>query len=232
MKWITPITLTALTLWLLPAAQAAPKLSAELGQRLEAEVRHRAQLHSGADISVNHVRISNDTLAQGAKAIKRVELPTGEDGLGRVAAKALLVGTDGRETWTWVQAQVEASVPTVVAARALTRGAQLSDADVELTMLPYHRQNFSEAAPYVGQVLRRNIRAGEAVRSSWLTRAFAVKRGDRVETVIRRGSVIARGNAEVVERGRVGDIVRVQVNSSRRTIQARVIDSRRVEVIR
>ena len=99
-------------------------------------------------------------------------------------------------------------------------------------MLPYHRQNFSEAAPYVGQVLRRNIRAGEAVRSSWLTRAFAVKRGDRVETVIRRGSVVARGNAEVVERGRVGDIVRVQVNSSRRTIQARVIDSRRVEVIR
>ena len=75
-----------------------------------------------ADISVNHVRISNDALAQGAKAIKRVELPTGEDGLGRVAAKALLVGTDGRETWTWVQAQVEASVPTVVAARALTRG--------------------------------------------------------------------------------------------------------------
>lgn len=226
------MTLLLTTLVALPAAQAAPNLTRDLGQRLESEVRHRAQLPAQAEVVVNQVRISNDVLAQGARAIRRVELPNGEDGLGRVAAKALLIGNDGSEAWTWVQAQVDASVPTVVASRALERGQTLSPGDLTLAMLPIHRQSLGDVAPVVGQVLRRDVRAGEAVRGSWLTRAFAVQRGDMVETVIRRGAVVARGHAQIVERGRVGDIVRVQVGSSRRTLRARVIDNRRVEVIR
>ena len=99
-------------------------------------------------------------------------------------------------------------------------------------MLPVHRQSLTEAAPLTGQILRRHVRAGEAMRSSWLTRAFALQRGDMVETVIRRGAVVARGNAQAMERGRVGDMIRVQVGSSRRTLRARVIDNRRVEVVR
>ncbi len=215
-----------------PAAHAGPNLTQALGQQLEREVRHRADLHADADIVVDRLRVSNTALAANARSIKRIELPVGEDGLGRVAAKALLIGRDGSESWTWVQAHVDASVPTVVAARSLNRGETIKRSDVALAMLPVHRQNLTETNLSVGQVLKRSVRAGEPVRNSWLTRAYAVNRGDIVETTVRRGSIVARGSAEVSERGRVGDIIRVKVTSSRRTLRARVLDNQRVEVIR
>ena len=232
MNWKTLLTLLALLTWVSPVAQAGPNLTRSLGQQLEREVRHRADLHADADIIVGQLRISNSALAAKATSIKRIELPVGEDGLGRVAAKALLVGSDGVESWTWVQAHVDASVPTVVAARSLTRGETISPADVEMTMLPVHRQNLTDATTSVGQVLKRSVRAGEPVRTSWLTRAWAVNRGDIVETMVRRGAILARGSAEVSQRGRVGDVIRVKVTSSRRTLRARVLDNQRVEVIR
>ena len=140
MKWITPITLTALTLWLLPAAQAAPKLSAELGQRLEAEVATRAASLRGR-YQRQPPSSANDALAKAPKRSSASRhLPARWP---RRRRQALLVGQDGRETWTWVQAQVEASVPTVVAAG--THAVRLGDADVEL-WLPHHRQNFCGAA--------------------------------------------------------------------------------------
>jgi flagella basal body P-ring formation protein FlgA len=232
MNWTTLPTLLAVLLWAIPVAQAGPSLTQSLSQQLEREVRHRAELHADADVVVDRLRISNSALAASAMSIKRIELPIGEDGLGRVAAKALLVGPDGRESWAWVQAHVDASVPTVVASRSLDRGQTITRSDVQLTMLPVHRQNLTEPSTSVGQVLKRSIRAGEPVRDSWIARAYAVKRGDIVETTVRRGAILARGSAEVSERGRVGDIIRVKVTSSHRTLRARVLDHQRVEVIR
>jgi len=93
--------LTLQTLALLVAlsspALAAPDLTGPLGQQLEDAVRHRAGLDERADVHVASVRISGADLAARGTHIKRVELPTGEDGLGRVAAKALIVNADGSE---------------------------------------------------------------------------------------------------------------------------------------
>lgn len=232
MNWTTLPTLLAILLWAIPVAQAGLNLTQSLGLRLEAEVRHRAGLHVDAELFIEQLRVSNSALAARATSVKRVELPVGEDGLGRVAAKALLVSSDGSERWTWLEAHVDATVPTVVASRALTRGETVTRGDVELAMLPVHRQSLTEPDRSIGQVLKRAVRAGEPVRSSWLTRAYAVKRGDIVETMVRRGAIVARGSAEVSERGRVGDIIRIKVVSSRRTLRARVLDDQHVEVVR
>ena len=230
---MTRLTLILLVLsWACPAALATPDLTSALGDQLEREVRHRAELHADADVVVGQLRFSNTLMAQGARTVKRVELPVGEDGLGRVAAKALLIGADGREAWTWVQAHVDASVPTVVASRSLKRGETITPDDVELTMLPVHRQNVTQASTPIGHVLKRAIRAGEPLRSTWFARAYVLKRGDVVATLFRRGAIAARGKAEVTQRGRIGDIIRVKVAASRRTLRARVLDNQRVEVIR
>jgi flagella basal body P-ring formation protein FlgA len=101
-----------------------------------------------------------------------------------------------------------------------------------MAMLPVHHQNVTTATAPVGQVLKRAVRAGEPLRNTWFSAPMAVKRGDRVETIVRRGAVIARGVAEAAERGRIGDIIRVKVASSRRMLRARVLGNQRVEVIR
>ncbi|MDP6946154.1 MAG: flagellar basal body P-ring formation chaperone FlgA [Myxococcota bacterium] len=222
----------ALLLATAPTALAAPDLTGSLGQQLERAVRHRAQLGESADVHVAAVRIASSPRGAQATSVKRIELPTGEDGLGRVAAKALLVGADGTETWTWIQAQVDASVPTVVATRTLQRGSTLGTADVALTMLPVERQRVTRVAETIGQVLKRSVRAGEPLRSTWLSPPIAVHRGDQVETVVRRGRVVARGSGEAIERGGVGDIIRIRVAQSRRILRARVLAKQRVEVIR
>lgn len=215
-----------------PVALAAPDLTGSLGSELEREVRLRAQLGDSADVHVAGVRIGDESLAKRATTVKRIALPTGEDGLGRIAAKALLVAADGSETWTWIQAHVEATVPTVVATHALVRGEIINASDLEMTMLPVHHQNVTTATAPVGQVLKRAVRAGEPLRSTWFAAPLAVKRGDRVEIIVRRGALMARGVAEAAERGRIGDIIRVKVASSRRMLRARVLGNQRVEVIR
>ena len=215
-----------------PSALAAPDLTGSVGQQLERAVRHRAQLGDSADVHVAAVRIAGVPLGMHATSVRRIELPTGEDGLGRVAAKALLVGADGSETWTWVQAQVEASVPTVVVTRTLQRGSTLGTTDVTLTMLPVERQHVTRVTETIGQVLKRSVRAGEPLRSTWLSAPVAVHRGDQVETIVRRGRVVARGSGEAIERGSIGDIIRIRVAQSRRILRARVLAKQRVEVIR
>lgn len=229
-RFIFPFLLVAMTAS--PTALANSDLTGSVSRKLEVEVRRRAQLGQDADVHVAAVRIAHAGFSSGAIAVKRVELPVGEDGLGRVAAKALLVATDGSESWTWVQAQVDASVPTVVAAHALKRGTTLGPADLDFKMLPLERYAVTQLSQPVGQLLKRSVRAGEPLRVTWLTAPMAIQRGDRVETIVHRGSVFARGSGEAAERGRVGDIIRVRLTHSRRILRARVLDSRRVEVIR
>ncbi len=207
-------------------------LTGALGLQLEREIRHRSELPAEAQVHIAQLRIANDTLAARARSVQRVELPLGEDGLGRVAARALLQDRDGSQTWTWVQARVDASAPTVVATRTLARGAAIASGDVELAPRPVSIRNVTKITAAVGRVLKRTVRAGEPMRSTWLAEPLAVRRGDQVEIVVRRGVVTARGTAEAIEHGSLGDVIRLRRSPRSKLIKGRITGQRRVEVIR
>ena len=124
-----------------------------------------------------------------------------------------------------------ASEPVWVAARDLSRGARVASGDLRLAdaKRPPHDALRSESAA-LGMELRRAVREGRVVRSRWLLRPSAVKRGDQVAIVLRRGGLEIRGRGRAVTDGAVGDRIRVVNSDSRRQIVGRVEEDGSVHV--
>jgi flagella basal body P-ring formation protein FlgA len=81
-----------------------------------------------------------------------------------------------------------------------------------------------------GQRARRNIGPRTVLRKDQLEFPPAVKKGDRVLIVAESGGLRITTTGEVKSQGKVGDRVRVENLDSNKTLFARVIDARTVQV--
>lgn len=74
----------------------------------------------------------------------------------------------------------------------------------------------------VGSLPRRPIAAGEVLRFSDLRPNFVVDRGDVVTIVFKSGSMTLTARAEALERGAIGNVIRVRNNQSKKVLETRV----------
>jgi flagella basal body P-ring formation protein FlgA len=81
-----------------------------------------------------------------------------------------------------------------------------------------------------GQRARRNIGPRTVLRKDQIEFPPAVKKGDRVLIVAQSGGLRITTTGEVKNAGKVGDRIRVQNLDSNKTLFARVIDARTVQV--
>ncbi len=228
MASILPI-LALVTLGVTPAAQPPPHESA-LRSALAAAVRERSALPDEAQVEVGELRVADRSLLDRASRLSGVELPPSERGLPRVSARARFQLRGGGEAWTWVSAPVDARVPVLVAARALQRGRPLLAADLRVAMEALRPGQLSEASDAIGKAPRRDLREGEPLSEGWLTAPHVMQRGDQVEIIVSEGALSIRARGETLERGAVGDDVRVRINANGRILRGRVVDSSTVEV--
>jgi len=124
-----------------------------------------------------------------------------------------------------VTAQVEAAHLAVVAARALARGDVLAEADLTLAPVenPMERRSAVDAIEgAVGKRMRRNVEAGQPVRSAWLEEVPLVKRGEPVRITLLRGNLRIESTGIARQDGRAGDVVRLENPTSHREILGRV----------
>jgi flagella basal body P-ring formation protein FlgA len=90
-------------------------------------------------------------------------------------------------------------------------------------------QRWPRLADVVGSAAKRDVRAGDPIAFAHIVRPALVERGDEVATIARVGAVEVRSRARAAEAGALGEPVRVVVN--RRTLRARVVGEREVEVM-
>jgi flagella basal body P-ring formation protein FlgA len=229
MTSIFPILALA-ALGLTPAA-GAPSLEAALRSALSEAVRERATLPDEAEVEIGELRVADRSLLASASRLSAVELPPSERGLHRVSARARFQLRGGGEAWTWVSAPVDARVPALVAARALERGRPLVADDLRLAMHTVRPGQLTEAGEALGKAPRRDFREGELLGVTWLTAPHVMERGDTVEVVVSEGALSIRARGEALERGAVGDDVRVRIHANGRVVRGRVVDSGTVEVL-
>lgn len=229
---MTRLLILLVTLLSGSVALASPAHSEALKAQLEQAIRQHCNLTSQATVDVDQVRVSNATVLNDASALKRVELPQGEDGVGRVAARALFASGDGSESWTWVQARVETRVPTLVATTPLKRGDVLDSTQLKRALRPVHPDGVAPLTELVGKALTRSIRAGDAVRAHMVRATSMVSRGDVVSAELRGKTFVVRTTAEAAQKGRLGDVIRVRVMPHRRVMKARILGRGVVEVLR
>ena len=129
-----------------------------------------------------------------------------------------------RTVWTRWRAECMSSIP--VLARAIKRGEPITPADVryEDQRVPYSTtEQPIEALSLLGAAARRDLPAGSRLRDVDLDRPYVVERGDLISLEVRRGPIVARTRVEVIQRGRLGDRVRVRSHSTGRELVARVV---------
>jgi flagella basal body P-ring formation protein FlgA len=122
----------------------------------------------------------------------------------------------------------------VRAARPLTPGTVLAEADVEATTGPIDA-GFVKPLPsmetVIGGRVTRALAAGETIVDGAIAAVALVKSGDRVRVIVRMNEIQIEGVAVAAQSGALDQIIRVVNPDTRKAIKARVIGDGEVEVV-
>lgn len=137
--------------------------------------------------------------------------------------------TAGTKGWPIkVSSDMQVFLPLVISTLVINRGDtiqrnQLKLQENEITRSPrgfYHRLD-----QVAGMSAKRRIRAGQIVSPDLIDQPQAVKRGEKVKIVAQRDGISAAMAGEALEKGSVGDVIRVKNLSSEKTIEAKVVEA-------
>ncbi len=120
------------------------------------------------------------------------------------------------------------------ARRPIARGNVIATEDVEIVRDDVGRVPLRPIPTTRGAIGARAIRAiaaGDRLSLGMIASPALVKSGDEVQTVVRVGAIEARGTAVAAQTGVLGAEIRVVNSSTRRSLRARVIGAREVEVV-
>ena len=126
---------------------------------------------------------------------------------------------------TWYQ-------PTLIAARDLKKRVALTEGDflIRIDKTEYMQKALTAPSEAVGASLRRSVRVGFPILEEDLLSEGGIKSGQRVSLIGRRGELAVTTQAIALQRGKVGDVIRVKNISSRKVLWARVISNNQVEI--
>ena len=216
--------------WITSGSASAALPDSAMEQAIARTCHEALGLPANGKIRVTGARAAQPDLLARAQGISRVELPPGESGRGRVTAKVHLVVPGQPNAWTWASARTEITVPTVITTRPIRRGERLQATDLMVTQLTENPSNIQRIEDAVGRVARRSIPRHKAVRATVVRKPDIIRRGDRLEAIIRKGSLRIRTGALAAESGGDADLIRVKLAENGRVLMGRVLNARQVEV--
>jgi len=82
----------------------------------------------------------------------------------------------------------------------------------------------------VGKVLKRDVRANTLVTDQILEDRIVLKRGDMVTIIAESDKLVVRAKGKTVDKGRMGDVIRVKNIASGKEVMAKVVSSSSVKV--
>lgn len=131
----------------------------------------------------------------------------------------------GHRMAIWARVNITIEATRVVAVDNLSPGRPLDSTALRVEM----RREFpvSEPSPVTvgevaGKILRRPVRAGTALRSSWLDEPKAVTRGETVQVEVREGGALLQLSGEAQGSGAIGQSILILNTTSNKRFPARV----------
>ncbi|MDR1043634.1 MAG: flagellar basal body P-ring formation chaperone FlgA [Candidatus Adiutrix sp.] len=147
---------------------------------------------------------------------------------------AFLFAVDGRElARSRVTAQIELSLPALVAARSLPKGQVLTEDDLSLSLIPYAqaRGALQDQALAVGSTLRANLNPGDPIRERHLSKSVMIRRGETVSLIARQGGLKVSATGQAKQDGALGETITLLNLDSKKTVSGRVIGPSQVEIV-
>ncbi len=142
----------------------------------------------------------------------------------RFDASVALVGSDASPVV--VSGRVEPMVEVPVLIGHAMPGEVIADRDIQWTRVEARRAGLNTVTrieDLVGNTPRRPIAAGQPIRMSDVLPNFVINKGDLVTVILKSGTMMLTARAEALQKGAVGDVIRVRNNQSRKVLETRVI---------
>lgn len=182
-----------------------------------------------ADVRVTRVELATPVPA--GATLTAIDWSSRGRPLGWVTVKARFAVRGGDSIEAWVKAEVEAWVPTLVAARPLPRGATLGEGDVKVEPRPLGDERIASFEAARGATLRRALETGDAIELHAIDRAVLVKRGATVAAVVSGERFELTAHGEALEDGALGDEIALRMAfGQKKVVRGVVTDDNRVEV--
>jgi len=188
---------------------------------------------SGMEIKIKRISIDEDIVVPAGKVSYEFIAPRQWEGWGRTVLGLVVRVDDQLVRNMSIPVEVAALTDMVVALYPLPRGTVIEANDVSL-----QKRDVAEVSSKVtfdlsdvlGKRVRIPIRANTPVRSDYLERVPVVKNGQVVTIVAENGDLRVTATGMARGAGAEGDFIMVQNMNSKKTVQARVIDSGTVAV--
>jgi flagella basal body P-ring formation protein FlgA len=152
-----------------------------------------------------------------------------------VSNMTVQVSCDGSNTWSfYVSTKVLKYSGVVVANKALSRGdsISLSDLRIETKEVSTLSNGYvTSKHDALGMIIKRSIRAGEALRQNSMSPPLLVDKGDQVMVTASTGKLSVSTHGIALADGRMGEQIRVKNLRSEKVIRARITDKGRVMVL-
>ena len=186
-----------------------------------------------SDIIVSKFKVSRNRPVPKGKISIRL-LPKGNSGLAGYVKLKAIVGVNGKiENTVQIHSWVDVFQSIVCTSRDLKRKDIIKKDDVYLA-----RKNIShmpadiitDVSKVVGLMIKHNVKGDTCLKGWMLEKSPTVVRGDVVTILAESGDLKVTVPGKVMEKGYLGELVRVQNAMSRKEIFAKVINNLTVKV--
>jgi flagella basal body P-ring formation protein FlgA len=195
-----------------------------------------ANLSGVAEVEVTVSSPVRDVLVPERLVKFQITPRAGQNWRGNVVLRVVLLQTleDGTELEVGqavLPFVVKVTQSLLLASRAIRRGELISDVNTKISALDSSLLSFdgyTQLAQAQGLKARLPIPADKPIDPASLERPSAIKRGDIVKLIVRSGLVAVEVSAKAMRDAAVGDSIPVEVQDSKKQLQARVLDQRTV----
>jgi flagella basal body P-ring formation protein FlgA len=223
--WQVPPTITVIT--------AAQTVGSErlLAAATEA-VRSLGSSDADGEISIVPIGPVPDVMAPLGRLDIKAEVPGGVH-LSAPTTVAVAISTDGQPfTTVTVRFRVKGYEQVVVAARNIAAREAITAENVRSERREIGKMTgyITDIEKVVGLAARRPIMAGMPLTEAVVDKPVVMKRGAAVTILVKAGEMIVAAGGQALQEGREGELIRVQNATTKRIVNARVVDANTVQV--
>ena len=81
-----------------------------------------------------------------------------------------------------------------------------------------------------GQVLRAHLHSGQILKKEQFSSPIVVKRGEEIKIVVKNGFIEIKSAVKALEDGRLGEVISVQYEKTKKNVKASVVGPKKVEL--
>ncbi len=207
-----------------PESQFQEAFSEYINSRLQKE---------NIEVIISKFTVSGNRMLPAGEVSLRVFQKGREELYGYVRLVAIVSVDNVPRTEVALSGWIDVFDSVVCTSRRLHKGEVISKNDVHITkknISRLHPDTLTDMDQAIGLMLNHDLKENSTLKEGMLKRAPIVNRGDMVTILAEMGGIRVTSPGKIMEKGYLGEYIRVQNAISKRNVHARVVNDSTVMV--